>query len=175
MRTVDQAALKANFACVKAVVGCEQVAELETYLRPTGGGRLVGRCPLADHEDKSPSFYVYSNQGGFYDSWYCFGCSRAGDVIDLYEGVMGWGREPVSTLKQLAERFGVKLWRDEDLMSETQLVARKARRRVEAAFDRALRAHYFDLWVMPVVNAVEDLAEREALLERCLKEAGLAR
>jgi hypothetical protein len=78
-------------------------------------------------------------------------------------------------MEDLAEHFGLKLWRPEDLMSDSQLAARKARRRVEAAFDRALRAHYFDLWVMPVVNAVEDLSEREALLERSLKEAGLAR
>ncbi len=167
--------MEANFACVKAVVGCEQVAELETHLRRTGGGKLVGRCPLLGHDERTGSFYCYPNEGGFYDSWWCFGCSRGGDVIDLYEGVMGWGREPVSTLRLLAERFGVRLWREEDLMGEAQLAARRARRRVEAALDRAVRAHVFDRIVMPLVNAVEDLGEREALLERCLKEAGLAR
>ena len=78
-------------------------------------------------------------------------------------------------MEDLAEHFGLKLWRPEDLMSDVQLAARRARRRVEAAFDRALRAHYFDLWVMPVVNAVEDLDEREKLLDRSLREAGLAR
>jgi DNA primase len=175
VRTVDDGALEANFACVKGAIGCEQVAEMETYLKPAGGGKLLGRCPCIDHEDGTPSFYCYPNDGGFYDSWWCYGCNRGGDVIDLYEGVMGWRREPVSTLRLLAERFGLKLWRPEDLMSDAQLAARTARRRVEASFARALRAHYFDLWVMPQVRAVEDLGEREALLERSLKEAGLAR
>jgi len=117
LSTVDQAALKANFTCVKQTVSCQQVAELETHLRRTGG-KLVGRCPLVDHEESTGSFYCYPNVGGFYDSWWCFGCNRGGDVIDLYEGVMGWDRKPASTLKLLAERFGLKLWREEDLMSE---------------------------------------------------------
>jgi CHC2 zinc finger len=47
-----------------------------TMLRPTNG-RLVGRCPLPDHEDSTPSFWVYPNTR----SWYCFGCLRGGDVI----------------------------------------------------------------------------------------------
>lgn len=176
MRTIGPAVLEANIACVKGTVGCDRVAELETVLRPAGG-KLVGRCPLPDHEDRTPSFYCYAGEhAGFYDSSWCFGCSRGGDVIDLYGLLKGWDHGPVWwSLEGLAQDFGFKLWRDDDLMSETQLAARRARRRVEAAFDRALRAHYFDLWVMPVVNAVEDLGEREALLERCLQEAGIAR
>ena len=94
--------------------------------------------------------------------------------MDLWQAQQGPFGNLVMAMEDLAERFGLKLWRPEDLMSETQLAARRARRRVEAAFDRALRAHYFDLWGMPVVNAVEDLGERKALLERSLKEVGLA-
>ncbi len=177
MRTVDGAALEANFACVKGAIGCDRVAETETELR-TVGGRLVGRCPLPDHEDRTPSFYCYANEhAGFYDSWWCFGCSRGGDVIDLWRAVgpLGEMGSPVMAMHDLAERFGLKLWREEDLMSESQLAARRARQRVDAAFERALTGHYFDLWVMPMVNGVEDPGERRELLERCLKEAGLAR
>jgi hypothetical protein len=173
--TVDAAVLEANFACVKGRVGCDQVAEIETELRPISG-KLLGRCPLPDHEDHTPSFYLYANEHpGFYDSWWCFGCGRGGDVVDLWQAQQGPFGNLVMAMEDLAERFDLKLWREEDLMSETQLAARRARRRVEAAFDRVLRVHYFDRLVMPVVNAVEDLGEREALLERCLKEAGLAR
>jgi len=175
MRLVGEAALYANFACVKGTVGCDRVAELESALRPVGG-KLVGQCPLPDHEDSTPSFYCYANEhAGFFDSWRCYGCNRGGDVVDLWHCQQGPFGNLVMAMQDLAERFNLKLWREEDLMSDTQLAARRARRRVDTAFDRALKAHYFDRWVMPVVNAVEDLDERRALLERCLKEAGLAR
>jgi DNA primase len=44
------------------------------------GARWTARCPLPDHEDKSPSFVVFVET----NTWYCFGaCQRGGDVIDL--------------------------------------------------------------------------------------------
>jgi len=36
-------------------------------------------CPLPDHQDNVASFTVFPSE-----SWYCFGCRRGGDVIDLY-------------------------------------------------------------------------------------------
>jgi DNA primase len=174
VRTLDDAALEANFAAVKGTIGCDRVAEIETELKRSGS-RQKGRCPLPDHKDATPSFFCYPNGHGFYDSWWCFGCDRGGDVVDLWQTQQGPFGNMVMAMEDLAERFGLKLWHPEDLMSDSQLAARRARRQVETAFDRALRAHYFDLWVMPVVNAVEDLSEREALLECSLKEAGLTR
>jgi DNA primase len=47
----------------------------------------VGRCPLPDHEDRSPSFTLYPET----NSWSCFGCSRGGDVIELAR--YAWGYE----------------------------------------------------------------------------------
>lgn len=44
------------------------------------GSRYEGHCPLPDHDDKSPSFNAYPET----QSWWCFGCSRGGDVVDLY-------------------------------------------------------------------------------------------
>jgi DNA primase len=154
VRTVDEAALEANFAGVKGAIRVEQVAELETHLRRTGA-HLKGLCPLPDHDEKTPSFVCYPDQG----AWWCFGCDRGGDVVDLWQAQQGPFGNLVMAMEDLAEHFGLKLWHPEDLMSETQLAARRARRRVEASFDRALVAHYFDLWVMPVVNAVEDLVQ----------------
>lgn len=43
------------------------------------GRSLVGRCPLPDHEDRTPSFHVYPGD----DRWHCFGCNRGGDIFDL--------------------------------------------------------------------------------------------
>lgn len=167
--------MEANFATVKGTISCDRVAERHTAFR--GSGRVLkGCCSLPDHEDRRPSFCVYASEhAGFYDSWWCFGCSRGGDVVDLWQAQEGAFGNLVMAMEDLAEHFGLKLWRPEDLMSDSQRAAMKARQRVEAAFDRALRKHYFDLWVMPVVSAVEDLTERKELLERYLKEAGLAR
>ena len=44
------------------------------------GNRHVYSCPLHGPE-KDPSFFVYSNDK--YQSYYCFGCKRHGDVINL--------------------------------------------------------------------------------------------
>jgi DNA primase len=172
--SLDQAALKASFASVKGTVGCDQVAELETDLRAVGG-KLLGRCPLPDHEDRTPSFYCYSQGSGFYDSWWCFGCNRGGDVIDLYDAQEGPFQNKVIALHALAERFGLKLWRPKDFMSDLQLAAMRAKRRIEVALDVALRKWYFEIHAMPQINAVEDEGARRLLLEKALKEAGLSR
>lgn len=37
------------------------------------------RCPLPDHEDRTPSFHVYGAERG----WYCFGCHPGGTIYDL--------------------------------------------------------------------------------------------
>jgi DNA primase len=52
------------------------------------GNRWVGRCPLPDHDERTPSFTVYQET----NSWYCFGaCQRGGDVIELAR--VAWGYE----------------------------------------------------------------------------------
>src|SRR5262249_40815295 len=43
----------------------------------TSGQNLVGLCPF--HEDRIPSFTVYSNTGKFH----CYGCGKRGDVISF--------------------------------------------------------------------------------------------
>jgi hypothetical protein len=173
-RSVSEAALEANFASVKGTVGCDQVAELETDLRQSG--RLLrGRCPLPDHEDRTPSFFCYPNHSRFYDGWWCYGCNRGGDVVDLYAAMEGPFGSMVMALHALAERFGLKLWRDEDFMSDFQLAAVRAERKIEAALDRALSQWYLEREVMPVADAIADEAERELFLNRAFKEAGLIR
>jgi hypothetical protein len=47
--------------------------------RRSGGGRLMGLCPL--HPDHRPSFLVDPDKNLFY----CYGCGRGGDVIRLTE------------------------------------------------------------------------------------------
>jgi CHC2 zinc finger len=40
-------------------------------------------CPLADHEDRTPSFQVLNSH------WRCFGCNRGGGIIDLAAALYG--------------------------------------------------------------------------------------
>lgn len=41
------------------------------------GAKACFKCPL--HEDNTPSFVVYPE-----NTWYCFGCGKGGDSIQLY-------------------------------------------------------------------------------------------
>ena len=56
-------------------VDLESVVEQYVDLRRSGGYRMVGLCPF--HREKTPSFFVYTNDNHFY----CFGCQEFGDVI----------------------------------------------------------------------------------------------
>jgi len=51
---------------------------LQTEYR-TGGKTIRALCPF--HEEKTPSFHIYSEQNRFK----CFGCGRGGDVINFVE------------------------------------------------------------------------------------------
>lgn len=74
---------------VREEVAVANLACQSTTLEPFGGKAwFTGRCPLPDHEDRTPSFYIYpaDHPGG---RWYCYGCSRGGDVLDLYMSIRG--------------------------------------------------------------------------------------
>ena len=56
-----------------------EVARRYTALTSYGGKAWFwGRCPLPDHEDSTASFYGYSP-----GRWWCYGCGRGEDAIDL--------------------------------------------------------------------------------------------
>ncbi len=89
---------------VRQAVSIEDVARRYTDLEPLGGRAWFdGRCPLPDHEDKTPSFYIYP-PGRFY----CYGCSRGGDVVDL-EFFCGDYRELWEAMISLALDYNVEL------------------------------------------------------------------
>jgi hypothetical protein len=58
------------------------------------GSRWAGRCPRPDHEDRSPSFTVYPET----NSWFCYGCSRGGDVIELARHAWGYEKSDVAVV-----------------------------------------------------------------------------
>jgi hypothetical protein len=84
------------------------VIDLADRLCGPGGLRHVGekwvaRCPLPDHEDRSPSFTVYPGKGG----WFCYGCLHGGDVVELYRLVRGFDqRDAHAAAGHLLLEFG---------------------------------------------------------------------
>jgi hypothetical protein len=52
------------------------------------GREWAGRCPLPDHEDRSPSFTVNPEKNVFF----CHGCLRGGDVVELARLAWGYDR-----------------------------------------------------------------------------------
>lgn len=44
-------------------------------------GRHLYRCPMPDHNEKKPSFVVYTNDE--YENFYCFGCGSKHNIVHL--------------------------------------------------------------------------------------------
>ncbi|MBE6766189.1 MAG: DNA primase [Ruminococcaceae bacterium] len=65
------------------------------------GKNLVGLCPF--HNEKTPSFTVYPENG----SYYCFGCGQGGDVITFVSQIEKL--DYVEAVKLLADRSGITI------------------------------------------------------------------
>ena len=68
------------------------------------GKNLVGLCPF--HNEKTPSFTVYPENGSFY----CFGCGAGGDVFSFVKLIENL--DYIESVKLLAERSGITLPQD---------------------------------------------------------------
>lgn len=66
-----------DYEVIKAKVDIVDYIGRHVELKPRGN-KYMSECPLPDHEDSTPSFWVYPETR----SWYCFGCRRGGDVIE---------------------------------------------------------------------------------------------
>jgi hypothetical protein len=149
------------FRAVREAVPVEEIAGRYTELQPFGGNAwFTARCPLPDHEDKTPSFYIYPKH-----RWYCFGCSRGGDVMDLEFQCGDYG-ELWEAMIALAVEFDVELperprrWHDKE--------RRHSRWREEADKVRAevVRRRLFRILILPTINEIEDPGARRTELER---------
>lgn len=81
----------------------ENVISLYVNLKRRGKN-LVGLCPF--HNEKTPSFTVYPENGSFY----CYGCGIGGDVFSFVRQIENL--DYIEAVKLLAERSGVLLPQD---------------------------------------------------------------
>ena len=93
------------------------------------GRNMVGLCPF--HGEKTPSFNIYTET----DSFYCFGCGAAGDVISFIMKIDNL--DYVEAVKYLAQRAGMDMPEDgyDDSLS-------RLRKRVYEANREAARFYY---------------------------------
>ena len=142
---------------VREAVPIEEVARRYTDLEPVGGRAwFTGRCPLPDHDDKTPSFYIYP-PGRFH----CYGCDRNGDVVDLEFFCGDYGELWEAMIARSLE-YGVELpgrpesWhRKQERQSPVRDAINQAR------FDH-LRRRLFRWFFEPSLVRIENPGEREA-------------
>lgn len=82
------------FEAVKTAVRPREAAERYGLSVSQGG---MARCPF--HDDRTPSLRLYE------DHFFCFGCGKYGDVIDLAGQLLGLG--PGDAAGKLAADFGI--------------------------------------------------------------------
>lgn len=146
---------------IRGAVPIEEVARRYTDLVPLGGEAwFTGRCPLPDHEDRTPSFYVYPP-----GRYWCYGCQRGGDVVDL-EFFCGDYGELWEAMISLAIEHGVELPERTASWRRKQERQKPMRDAVEGARREVLRRRLFRWCVLPHIDAIEDAEERKRELER---------
>lgn len=149
-----------NIEAIKGGVPIEEYAATLTTLR-RAGDKLVGLCPLPDHDEKTPSFCVYP-EGQHY---HCYGCQGHGDLLDLHQAVTGDGLP--EALVELSTRYGVELpgrpeaWHEKN---RRQQPVRDAIGRVKA---QVLRRRIFRACILPAITAtISEPTEHDAEVQR---------
>jgi DNA primase len=145
---------------VRGAVPVEDVACRNTKLRPLGSSAaawFMGRCPLPDHEDRTPSFYIYPGDIG--GRWWCYGCSRGGDVIDM-EFFCGDYGELWEAMVSLAVDYGVELPERPRSWHRKQERQKPIRDGIEAAKIHVARRRLYKRFFEPLILATYDAEDR---------------
>jgi DNA primase len=150
---------------VRSAVPIEVIARRYTELRPLGGRAwFVGRCPMPDHDDPEPSFYIYP-PGRFH----CYGCDRRGDVVDV-EFHCGGYNELWEAMIALATEYSVELPRRSETWHSWQKTKYEIRNVAEEARKEIRRERLFKYLVLSGPEfRIEDPEERRAAIERAWK------
>ncbi|HYN51611.1 MAG TPA: DNA primase [Thermoleophilaceae bacterium] len=127
------------------------------------GSRFTGLCPF--HDERTPSFSVNADEKLFY----CFGCQAKGDAIGFVE--QAEGLDFPEAVEVLADRYGVKLEREND---DPQAEERRRRRaRLHSLLSRAARYYGTYLWDSREAGAARKYLAGRGLGDQVLAEFGV--
>ncbi len=166
------ASFRRQIEAIKIGVRIEDVCADYGEFRLIGAGRLLGRCVSPDHEDKTPSMTIYTDEQRFR----CFGigCGAHGDVIDLVR--LAEGCELWEAMMVLAGRYAIELPQRPPSWFARQERQAPARAAIEEALlRRQTRRIFAILWreIGPGVGDDELTAEIEATWDEARKVARL--
>jgi DNA primase len=143
---------------VRDAVDFEELVGARTELKRAGVRRLQGLCPF--HDERTPSFGIDPVE----KLYHCFGCGAGGDVFSFVMETEGL--DFAGALETLADRYGVKLEREEE---DPATAARRERGdRLRALLERTAAYYVRVLW-----ESGEAAAARSYLASRGLEEAAL--
>ena len=127
-------------------------------LRRIGGERWTALCPLPGHDEKTPSFVVYPGDRGFW----CYGCQRGGDVVDLAQAAWGIDRADVAAAEVLMA-FGHEVPQRPPSWFARQERQAPIRARIESVRTEVLMRRLFRFVFEPMISAIEDPNERAGM------------
>ncbi len=134
------------------------------------GDRLVGRCPLTDHDDGTPSFTVYPGS----NSWFCYGCSRGGDVIELARFAWNYDKSAAPmAAANLLDEFGHSIPSQPDAWHRKQSRQKSAREALEKAKIQRARRLIYRLLFARMVESIPDEDVRREEARYAWRDAGL--
>jgi hypothetical protein len=123
------------------------------------GDEWVARCPLSDHEDKTPSFTANPAK----NVWFCHGCLRGGDVIELARYAWGYSKAEVTmAAAQLLHEFGHEIPPRPASWYRKQERQQPIRDAIARAKFEHIRRRLFRGLFAPSLVRIEDPAERKA-------------
>ncbi len=140
---------------VREAVPIEEVARRYTDLeRLWGRAWFTGRCPLPDHEDKEPSFYVYPP-----GRYHCYGCGGHGDVVDLEFHCGDYG-ELWEAMVSLSLEYAVELPKRSESWHRKQKRQQPIRDALEEIRLASLQRRLFRYVFEPMLARIPDEEER---------------
>jgi hypothetical protein len=133
------------------------------------GAEWVTNCILPDHEDKTPSFTINPEK----NVWFCHGCVRGGDVVELAR--LSWGyaeREVPMAAAGVLRAFGHEVPSRPESWSAKQRRQDPVRRAIEAAKTRRVQRRIYRWILAPPLAAIADDDERLEEAGRAWEDAG---
>jgi hypothetical protein len=133
------------------------------------GKEWVGRCPLPDHADKTPSLTVNEAK----NLWWCHGCLRGGDVVELAR--LAWGydqRDAHVAAAMLLMEFGHEVPQRPPAWFRKQERQAPVRRALEGAARRRCQRRIYRWLFAPIVARLEDEVERLEEARASWEDAG---